>query len=50
MGEFFVFAAEMIAFPLLINEYKKSHSFSYAFIANLISLFAGGFIITILPV
>jgi hypothetical protein len=50
MGEFFVFVTEMIAFPLLINEYRKSHSFSYAFIANLISLLAGGFIITILPV
>jgi hypothetical protein len=50
MGEFFVFAAEMIAFPLLIKEHRKSHSFSYAFTSNLISLFAGGFIITILPV
>jgi hypothetical protein len=49
-GEFFVFAAEMISFPLFIKEYKKSHSLSYAFIANLVSLIAGSVIITILPV
>jgi hypothetical protein len=49
-GEFFVFTAEMISFPLFIKEHKKSHSLSYAFIANLVSLIAGSVIITILPV
>jgi hypothetical protein len=49
-GEFFVFAAEMIAFPLFIKEHKKFHSLSYSFIANLVSLIAGSVIITILPV
>jgi hypothetical protein len=50
IGEFFVFISEMIAFPLLIKEHGKGHSVSYAFIANLISLIAGGFIISLLPV
>jgi len=50
IGEFFVFAAEMIVFPLLIKEHKKSRILIYAFIANLISLIAGGYIISVLPV
>lgn len=49
-GEFFVFLAEMIAFPILIKEYGKLHSVIYAFVANLISLIAGGYIIALLPV
>ncbi len=49
-GEFFVFMAEMIMFPILIKEHGKSRSLSYAFIANFISLIAGGFIISVLPV
>lgn len=49
-GEIFVFAAEMIAFPTLIKEHKKSRVLSYAFIANLVSLVAGGYIISVLPV
>ena len=50
LGEFFVFAAEMIAFPIYIKEHKKSRILIYAFIANLISLIAGGYIISVLPV
>lgn len=49
-GEFFVFTAEMIVFPLLIKEHKKSRILIYTFIANLISLIAGGYIISVLPV
>ena len=49
-GEIFVFAAEMIAFPIYIKEHKKSCILIYAFIANLISLIAGGYIISVLPV
>jgi len=50
IGEFFVFAAEMIAFPVFIKEHKKSRILIYVFIANLISLIAGGYIISVLPV
>ena len=50
IGEFFVFIAEMIAFPALINEHRKRRSLIYAFIANLFSLIAGGYLITLLPV
>ena len=50
IGEVFVFAAEMIAFPIFIKEHKKSRILIYVFIANLISLIAGGYIISILPV
>lgn len=50
IGEVFVFTAEMIAFPILIKEHKKSRILIYAFIANLISLIAGGYIISVLPV
>ena len=49
-GEIFVFAAEMIAFPILINEQKKSRILIYALIANLVSLFAGGYLMSILPI
>ncbi|MPM47893.1 hypothetical protein SDC9_94614 [bioreactor metagenome] len=50
IGEFFVFTAEMIALPIFIKEHKKSYILIYAFIANLISLIAGGYIISVLPV
>jgi len=49
-GEFFVFIAEMAAFPVLIKEHKKSCILAYAFIANLISLILGFYIISYLPV
>lgn len=50
VGEFFVFITEMIAFPTLVKEHKKSRILIYVVIANMISLIAGGYIITVLPV
>lgn len=50
IGEVFVFTAEMITLPIIIKEHKKSRIISYAFIANLVSLIAGGYIISVLPV
>ncbi|MFT5873148.1 MAG: hypothetical protein ACI8WT_002090 [Clostridium sp.] len=50
IGEVFVFATEMTAFPIFIQEHKKSRILIYVFIANLISLIAGGYIISVLPV
>jgi len=50
IGEVFVFAAEMIAFPIFIKEHKKRRISIYVITANLISLIAGGYIITLLPV
>ncbi|HYE69117.1 MAG TPA: hypothetical protein VEA58_10940 [Anaerovoracaceae bacterium] len=50
IGEIFVFASEMIAFPIFVKEHKKDRILIYVFIANLISLFAGGYIISVLPV
>jgi hypothetical protein len=49
-GEIFVFMAEMILLPIFIKEHKKSRILIYAFIANFISLIAGGYIISVLPV
>jgi len=50
IGEFFVFAAEMVAFPIFIKEHKKDRILIYVFIANMISFFAGSYIISVLPV
>ena len=50
IGEFFVFLAELLAFPVLINEHEKPRILIYVIIANLLSLVAGGYIITLLPV
>jgi len=50
IGEVFVFAAEMIAFPIFINEHKKRRISIYVISSNLISLIAGEHIITLLPV
>lgn len=50
LGEIVVFVAEMIAFPIFIKEHTKPRILTYVFIANLISLIAGGYIISILPV
>lgn len=50
LGECLVFAAEMIAFTILINEHEKYRTLGYVFIANLVSLIAGGYIISHLPV
>ncbi len=50
IGEFFVFAAELIAFAYFIKEHKKPRILIYVFTANFISLIAGGYIISVLPV
>lgn len=50
IGEFFVFITEMIAFLTLVKEHKKSRILIYVIIANTISLIAGGYIISVLPV
>ncbi|TYQ16707.1 UNVERIFIED_CONTAM: hypothetical protein Cloal_3275 [Acetivibrio alkalicellulosi] len=50
IGEFFVFVAEIISFPIFIKEHKKFRILIYVLIANLISLIAGGYIISVLPV
>lgn len=50
VGELFVFTSEIILLPKLINEHKKSVVTTFAVIANLVSLIAGGYLISILPV
>ena len=49
-SEFFVFIAEIILFWALIKEHSSGRVLLYVIAANLLSLFAGGYIITILPV
>lgn len=49
-GELFVFAAEMLAFPVFIKEHPKRRVLIYTFTANCVSLIAGGYIISVLPV
>lgn len=48
-GEIFVFAIEMIGLPILIDEHKK-RVLLFAFVANLVSLYVGGYLISVLPV
>lgn len=48
--ELFVLIAEMIAFPLLLKEHSKKRILAYVLVANVISLVAGGYMITLLPV
>jgi hypothetical protein len=50
IGEFFVFTAEITAFPVFIKEHKTSRILIYVFVANIISLITGGYIISVLPV
>ncbi|MBF4692001.1 hypothetical protein ISU02_02670 [Fusibacter sp. Q10-2] len=49
-GEFFVFLAEIVGFSLFIREKGKWPVIKYVIVANLVSLIAGGFLITLLPV
>jgi hypothetical protein len=49
IGEFFVFLTEMIALPIFIRE-KRLRALLHAVVANLVSLFVGGYIISVLPV
>lgn len=50
IGEVLVFIAELIAFPLLLREHKNLRIAIFVIVANFISLIAGGYIITVLPV
>jgi hypothetical protein len=49
-GEILVFLAELIAFPILVKEHKTFRIVACIFLANVVSLIAGGYIITVLPV
>ena len=49
-GEILVFIFEIIAFLAIIQEHRRIRTFLCVIIANLLSLFAGGYIITVLPV
>ena len=48
--EFFVFIFEMIAFLILVKEHHRLVTALYVLVANVASLFAGGYLITHLPV
>ena len=43
--EFWVFLAEMIAFPIIIKEFSKPKCVGYAFVANMASLVLGAYIL-----
>ncbi|PNT90388.1 hypothetical protein [Clostridium thermosuccinogenes] len=49
-GEIFVFIFEIFAFLLTVKERKAAITASYVIVANLLSLAAGGYIITYLPI
>jgi hypothetical protein len=49
-GELFVFNFELVTFPILIKEHKKGRTILYVLVANILSLIAGGFAISLLPV
>lgn len=49
-GEILVFIVEMIAFLIFINEHSRLETALYVIVANVASLFAGGYLITHLPV
>lgn len=49
-GEILVFIAEIIAFLVIIKEHRLMRTLLYVITANFLSLFAGGYIITVLPI
>jgi hypothetical protein len=49
-GEFVVFVFETIVFLLMIKEHEKMRTLAYVMVANLASLFLGGYLITMLSV
>jgi len=49
-GEILVFIAEIIAFFIFIKEHQRLRIFLYVIIANLFSLGAGGYMISVLPI
>ena len=48
--EFFVIIAEIIAFLAILKEHGRGRTLLYVIAANFLSLLAGGYIITVLPV
>lgn len=48
-GEFFVFLSEGAAFTLLVREKRRLRVLGTVLLANLVSLIAGGYLITLLP-
>jgi hypothetical protein len=48
-GEILVLIVEMIAFLIFVKEHHRLRIASYVIIANLLSLVAGGYLITVLP-
>jgi hypothetical protein len=49
-GEMLVFIAEIIMFLVLIKEHRPMRTLLFVITANFLSLFAGGYIITVLPI
>jgi hypothetical protein len=49
-GEFLVYFAEFIAFLAAVREKRPLVAFLYVLVANTLSLVAGGFLITVLPI
>jgi len=49
-GEIFILIAEIIAFLMFVKEHNSLRKVIYILTANLVSLIAGGYIITILPI
>lgn len=48
-GELWVFLAESIGFSIFIKEHSRIRTISYVIFANFLSLIAGGYLISILP-
>ncbi|SKC82187.1 hypothetical protein [Maledivibacter halophilus] len=49
-GEIFVFIVESLAFLTFIKEHSRLRTILYVLLANILSLIAGGYIITIMPI
>ena len=49
-GELLVIAVELAGFLTFVKEHRRWRTALYVIVANLLSLFAGGYLITILPV
>ena len=49
-GEILILVAEMIIFLILVREHQRWRTAIYVIIANLLSLIAGGYLITALPI
>lgn len=50
IGEIQIFIAELIVLMAFLQEHGRLRTFAYVVTANLLSLFAGGYIITCLPI